>query len=68
MDILKIKVDNVKCSGCVANISSNLKDIGGVENIQVDIPDGMVTVSGHNLDSVQIKEKLIALGYPPSNG
>jgi len=68
MDTLEIKVENVKCGGCVANISSNLEVMDGIENIQVDIPTGMVTITGQNLDSDQIREKLIALGYPPCHG
>jgi hypothetical protein len=34
----------------------------------VTIPDGMVTISGDNLDIANIKEKLVALGYPPVDG
>lgn len=66
METLEIKVENVKCGGCVANITANLREIDGIENIEVDIATGLVTIIGHPLDNDQIKEKLIALGYPPS--
>jgi copper chaperone len=68
MQTLTIKVQNVKCNGCVANISTKLGEMNGIADVQVTIPDGMVSISGDNLDSVTIKEKLIALGYPPVDG
>jgi len=66
METLKIKVENVKCGGCVANITNNLSQMSGIENIEVEIASGMVTVSGQQLDDNQIKEKLTSLGYPPA--
>jgi copper chaperone len=68
METLTIKVQNVKCGGCVANISDNLGGMNGIADVQVTIPDGMVTISGDNLDIANIKEKLVALGYPPVDG
>ena len=68
METVTIKVQNVKCGGCVANISSNLGEIQGIKDVQVTIPDGVVTIQGKDLDSTKIKEKLVALGYPPADG
>lgn len=68
METLTIKVQNVKCGGCVANISTNLSEMDGITDVQVAIADGMVTISGEHLDSTLIKEKLVALGYPPADG
>jgi copper chaperone len=68
MQTLSIKVQNVKCGGCVANISTKLGEMNGITDVQVTIPDGTVSISGNNLDSASIKEKLVALGYPPVDG
>lgn len=68
MEELKITVQNVKCGGCVANITSNLTALGEISDVAVDLASGEVTIHGQQLDSEKIKDKLIALGYPPANG
>lgn len=55
---------NVKCGGCVSNIQNGLKDLPGVESVEVTIEGGQVTVSGENLDRAQISSKLSEIGYP----
>jgi copper chaperone CopZ len=55
---------NVKCGGCVSNIQNGLKDLPGVENVEVTIEGGHVSVSGENLDRAQLSAKLSELGYP----
>ena len=67
MPTLEIKVSNVKCGGCVSNIQQGLHGVGGVQKIAVDIPLGCVTIQGDELDETAIREKLVALGYPPAN-
>lgn len=57
-------VKNVKCGGCVSNIMTGLKELPGVEGVEVSIEGGEVTVTGDSLSREQISEKLTQLGYP----
>ncbi len=55
---------NVKCDGCASNIMNGLKELPGVEGVEVSIDSGEVTVTGDNLSREQLSEKLTQLGYP----
>ena len=57
-------VKNVKCGGCVSAIENGLKEMPGVENVEVLIDGGKVTVSGSDLSRERISAKLSELGYP----
>lgn len=57
-------VQNVKCGGCVSAIENGLKDLPGIESVEVTIEGGHVSVNGDNLDRGQISSKLQELGYP----
>ena len=60
-----IKVDNIKCGGCVSSIKTALQAVTGVETIEVDIEQG--TVSIITTDIVQ-RDSLVNVlrtkGYP----
>lgn len=57
-------VQNVKCGGCVSAIENGLKELSGVENVEVSIESGQVTVTGDNLSRAELSDKLQQLGYP----
>ncbi len=57
-------VKNVKCGGCVSAIENGLKEIPGVERVEVIIDGGKVTVTGSDLSRGQLSTKLSELGYP----
>jgi len=58
------RVQNVRCQGCVSAIREGLAELPGVEEVEVSIDEGRVTVRGGGLDRGRIAEKLAALGYP----
>jgi copper chaperone len=64
MQSLEIKVNNVKCNGCVDNIKNGLAELGGIDEVDVDLGSGAVTISGTILDRQSITRKLSELGYP----
>jgi copper chaperone len=64
METLEMNVANVKCNGCAANIKNGLADMAGIEQVEVDVPSGLVTVSGSALAREAIGAKLAELGYP----
>lgn len=57
-------VQNVKCGGCVSAIENGLKELAGVESVEVSIDSGQVTVTGENLSRAELSDKLQQLGYP----
>lgn len=67
MDEIQIKVKNVKCGGCVANITSHLSERADIETIEVEIGTGIVSIHGKQLDIDAIRDQLTTLGYPPSS-
>ena len=62
--MLEIRVANVKCNGCVANIKTGLAEMNGVESVSVDLAGGVVSINGDGLDRQAIANKLAELGYP----
>ncbi len=67
MQSLEIKVNNVKCNGCAANIKNGLAVLGGIDDIEVDVDSGAVTINGADLDRPSITHKLSELGYPEAD-
>lgn len=56
---------NVKCGGCVNNITKSVCAIDGVSDVHVDLENATLEFEATN-DSVveQVKHKLESLGYP----
>jgi copper chaperone len=66
---MKLQVENIKCGGCAQSIKTGLLKVEGVSDVQVDIHDGAVEVSGDNLNEEVIVKKLHSMGYPlPGQG
>lgn len=64
METLELKVANVKCNGCAANIKNGLTEMDQVDAVEVDVAAGKVTVRGESLTQATIAGKLAELGYP----
>lgn len=64
MQTEKFTVRNVKCAGCASAIQDGLKPLPGVEDVQVSVESGEVTVSGSEISREAIAAKLTELGYP----
>ncbi len=65
MDKIQIRVENVKCAGCVANITSNLEEFDEIDDVALEIDSGLFTINGNQINLQVIENKLIELGYPP---
>lgn len=61
---INLTVKNVKCGGCVSNIENGLKDMHGIEAVDVNIDTGNVNIKGNELNQTEISTKLSELGYP----
>lgn len=64
MNELDVTVQNVKCGGCVSAIQEGLGKLPGIEQVEVDIPTGLVHIVGRQLDGDAIRATLAELGYP----
>lgn len=60
-----IEVENIKCAGCANSITSKLKGDARIQNVAVDIENGIVTFE---TDSDEAHKdaiaKLLKMGYP----
>ena len=62
------QVENIRCGGCANTITKKLKEISGVENVDVHVEDKQVIVTTKLATDDDIRhtlgEKLLKLGYP----
>ena len=60
-----IKVQNLKCGGCVNTIQHKLISLQGVENVTIDVENKLVHITHQDSVSLEIlANKLKAIGYP----
>lgn len=60
-----IIIQNLKCGGCAHTVTSKLSEIEGLQNVQVNVEDSLVTFQYINETQIaQAKLKLKSLGYP----
>ncbi|AEG31384.1 heavy-metal-associated domain-containing protein [Thiomicrospira cyclica] len=56
---------NLKCSGCVNQVTKKLQGIEGVSDVRVDLELGLVRYQATGLGiNEQVLTQLIKLGYP----
>lgn len=62
----QINVENIKCGGCASTIRSKLEAMKGIDKIEVDIGEGIVSVEASEDTREAVTGKLLKLGYPES--
>jgi len=62
MNKKQFKVDGMMCNHCRTNVEKNLKNLIGVENVEVDLASGIATVEGEVADEDVIKT-IESIGY-----
>ncbi len=60
----EISVENIKCGGCVNTITTKLNAIDAVEASDVDVENGVVTITGDEAQKTEVAALLLKLGYP----
>jgi copper chaperone len=60
----KLSVENIKCGGCANTITTRLNELDAVNDCQVDIENGVVTIDGDDSSQAEITALLLKLGYP----
>ncbi|MEU5841124.1 heavy-metal-associated domain-containing protein [Rhodococcus sp. NPDC047139] len=57
-------VTGMTCQHCVASVTEEVREIPGVENVEVDLPSGAVTVtSAESLDDAAVAAAVEDAGY-----
>lgn len=57
-------VEGMTCGHCVASVTEEVKKIGGVSDVQVDLESGAVTVTSDAvLDTASVKAAVEEAGY-----
>lgn len=60
----ELLVENIKCGGCANTITTRLNALDVVNNSQVDIENGVVTITGDESSKAEVAQLLLKLGYP----
>ncbi len=60
----ELSVENIKCGGCANTITTRLNALDAVSDSQVDIENGVVTISGDESSKAEVAQLLLKLGYP----
>ena len=60
----KLSVENIKCGGCANTITTRLNELEAVNNCQVDVENGVVTIDGNESYQSEAIQLLLKLGYP----
>ncbi len=62
----EIKVENIKCGGCAGTINKRLNGLANVDDCQVDVENGVVSITGDETTRNEVAQLLLTLGYPES--
>ena len=66
METKTFKVPNMTCNGCVSTVKSEIEQLAGVINVDVNKPAQLVTVEWDSPASWDVIEQtLIGIEYPP---
>ena len=60
----ELSVENIKCGGCANTITTRLNALDAVSDSQVDIENGVVTITADESSKAQVAQLLLKLGYP----
>ncbi len=63
MTEITYSVPGMSCDHCKAAVSSALREVGGVESVDVDLEAKLVTVRGSTLDDAALRAAVDEAGY-----
>ena len=61
-----LSVENIKCGGCAGTIKKRLTGLDSVTDCQVDVEQGIVSITGDESGKTEVTALLLKLGYPES--
>ncbi len=59
-----IEVENIKCGGCANTIRKRLNEQFSLDNVEIDIEQGAITLEADSLDLDAVAGTLRGIGYP----
>lgn len=60
-----VKIQNLKCGGCVATIINKLSGLSNITNVKVEVDENAVSFDYLNDADIQmVRETLMSIGYP----
>jgi len=60
----EISVENIKCGGCANTITTRLNALDAVNDCQVDIENGVISITADESSKAEVAQLLLKLGYP----
>jgi len=63
----QISAQNIKCGGCASTIINNLNELEAVNDCQVDVETGVVSVDADESSREEVAQLLQKLGYPENS-
>lgn len=64
--VIALSVSGMSCQHCVAAVEEALRDVAGVEHVEVDLGEGRATVAGSGLDAAALRAAVADAGYDAS--
>jgi copper chaperone len=51
------------CSHCVLSVREEVSEVAGVEDIEIDLASGRMTLTGHDVDDNAVRTAVAEAGY-----
>ncbi len=64
---ISMTVDNIKCGGCANTIKNTLLKDSRISGVEVDVTEGVVTLTSEADVRAEVVHTLATLGYPERN-
>ncbi len=61
---LSLKIENMMCENCIANVTKALEGVGGVTDVKVKIGSAKLEYDEAKTDEAAIVKAVIDAGYP----
>lgn len=59
-----INIENLKCGGCASTIKKGLLNIEGIQQVEVNVENSVVSIEMEHNNLDEIKLQLSNMGYP----
>lgn len=65
-EVITLSVSGMSCQHCVAAVEEALRDVAGVERVEVDLGQARATVEGSGFDAAALRAAVADAGYDAS--